>query len=279
MEFISLAYRHLKTLLPALMLPAVLAGQVPATGASLIHNGSGTLASVPLIRLAACYSETPDCPDYTVIYFDDKATYEFDGQLDALKLMNTDIRTPNLYTITPGGTNLSINALPPAAKSLCKIPLGLKTGMSGYIKFKIGDIDSSLSHYGVFLTDTATGTEHNLLPDLEYSVYLQAGDYTGRFFLNVSNISAEIMRHFSDGSSFLIHQNHGILTVSVSSLTGRDGILTVYDITGKPFHEVRVAGPGQYEYHNSFKEGIYIVSLVSGGTRSTKKIFIKNLSL
>ncbi|MFN2314386.1 MAG: T9SS type A sorting domain-containing protein, partial [Bacteroidales bacterium] len=231
---------------------------------------------VPLIRLAACYSDTPAYLDYTVIYFDDKATYEFDGQLDALKLMNTDIQVPNLYTITPGGTNLSINALPPAAKTLCKVALGLKTGAPGLVKFKISEIDSTLSKYRVYLSDTATGTEHNLLPDLAHEIYLPAGDYAGRFFINVSAISTSIIQNYSEVNSFTVYQNAGTLTAVVNDLSGRDGTLMVFSLTGQILYESRIYDPGQYEFHQNFKEGIYIVSLVSGGIRTTKKIFVKN---
>ncbi|MFO7574800.1 MAG: T9SS type A sorting domain-containing protein [Bacteroidales bacterium] len=274
-----MAFRRRITFLSSLLLSAVLAGQVPNIAASVIQQGSGATTTVPLIRLAACYSETPDYLDYTVIYFDDKATYEFDGQLDALKLMNTDIGVPNLYTRTPGGASLSINALPPAAKTQLKVALGLKTGAPGFVKFNISEIDTTLSKYRVYLTDTATGAEHNLLPVLEHEIYLPAGDYAGRFYINVSALSPAITRNYSDVNHFNIYRNSGALTAVVNSLAGRDGILTVFDLTGKAHHEVRLAGPGQYELRNNFKEGIYIVSLVSGGTRSTRKIFINNQSL
>lgn len=276
MDVTFLALRKRLMFLSAFILSAVLAGQVPNTTASVIHQGSGTIEAVPLIRLTACYSDTPDYLDYTVIYFSDKATYEFDGQLDALKLMNTDIQVPNLYTITPGGTNLSINALPPAAKTLCKVALGLKTGVPGLVKFKIGEIDSTLSKYRVYLSDTATGTEHNLLPDLVHEIYLPAGDYAGRFFINVSAISTLIIQNHAEINSFTIYQNSGTLTAVVNDLSGRDGTLMVFSLTGHILYESRIYGPGQYEFHNNFKEGIHIVSLVSGGTRTTKKIFVKN---
>jgi hypothetical protein len=276
MDIMNLASNFLPACLSVLMLPAVASGQAAFAGANINQEESGIMAAIPLIRLTASFTETSDHHDYTVIYFDDKATIEFDGQLDALKLMNTEILIPNLYTITPGGTNLSINALPPAAKSSSRVALGVKTNASGFITFKICDIDSSLSMRRVFLTDTTTGLEQNLLPDLEYKVYLSAGEYPGRFFMTVTDISAEIRQEYSENNAFTVYHTSGLLKAVVNNLTGEDGTLTVYDLTGQAFLVTKIYEPGQYEYHPNIKEGIYMVSLVSGRDRTTRKIFIKN---
>ena len=54
--------------------------------------------SVPLLRLTAGFSDDAASADPAVIYFDEKATPDFDSQLDALKLFNTDYAVANLYT-------------------------------------------------------------------------------------------------------------------------------------------------------------------------------------
>lgn len=272
----NLTKNFLPACLSVLMLPTVASGQADYAGASVNLEGTGTRAAIPLIRMTASFTETPDHPDYTVIYFDDKATTEFDSQLDALKLMNTDVLVPNLYSVTPGGTSLSINALPPATKSLCKVALGVELNTSGFITFKICDIDSSLSKYRVFLTDTATGLEQNLLSGQEYKVALSAGEYKGRFFLTLTDISTDISRQYSENNPFTVYQTSGLLKAVVNELSGENGTLTVYDLTGQTFLATKIYEPGQYEYSLNMKEGIYLVSLVSGRDRTTRKIFIKN---
>ena len=67
--------------------------------------------SNPLLRLTAAYSEDTSSEDPAVIYFDEKAAAEYDNQLDALKLMNTDLNFPNLYTVTPSGKKLFSQSL------------------------------------------------------------------------------------------------------------------------------------------------------------------------
>ena len=100
--------------------------------------------TIPLLRLNAVFSDDSASADPAVIYFDEKAASDFDGQLDALKLMNTDLKFPNLYFVTPSGRKLSIRALPLLAGDTCKVPLGLKLNRTGTgtIIIKINDVDA-----------------------------------------------------------------------------------------------------------------------------------------
>ncbi len=58
---------------------------------------SGVTSPKPLIRLIAGYSSDSMSYDPFVLYYDEKATFNFDGQLDALKLFNTDAGVTNFY--------------------------------------------------------------------------------------------------------------------------------------------------------------------------------------
>lgn len=269
-------FHCLLALLAAIAFPVISSGQPHFFDKHAGRQESDTKSSPPLIRISASYPESPELTDYTVIYFYDKATYEFDGLFDALKLMNTDLSFPNLYTITPDGTNLSINALPPAAKTMCRVPLGLKTTVSGSITIKIKDIDSSMANCRVYLTDTTTGTEQNLIPDLEYTFPLPAGDYRERFFINISDVTTNIRQPFSDENDFTVYQTSGTIVVKISHLAGRDGTLTVFDLKGQPIINNKLYGPGHYEYNTKMSEGVYIVSLVSGRSFTTRKIILSN---
>ncbi len=56
--------------------------------------------TLPLLRISAGFADNGTPFDPAVIYFDSSATQLFDKNLDALKLMNTDILVPNLYSLT-----------------------------------------------------------------------------------------------------------------------------------------------------------------------------------
>ena len=182
-------------------------GPWPVTGTLAMNNSvrvtdfsqpftkkKGADNSIPLLRLTAAFSDDRISADPSVIYFDEKATEEFDNKLDALKLMNTDLKVPNLFAVTPEGRKLSINALPLLADDSCRVPLGLKLNRTGTgtITIKILDVDESLSGRRIYLSDIVAGTEQDLLPDKEFTISLEKGEYLNRFFLNLSGNPTDI---------------------------------------------------------------------------------------
>ena len=260
----------------------------PVTGTLALNNSvrvtdlthsfikSDGASSRPLLRLTAGFSDDPASADPMVIYFDEKASVDFDSKLDALKLMNTDLKVPNLYAVGSDGAKLSISALPFNSDTLCKVPLGLKIYKDGYIIFKIRDIEEKLSETGIFFSDIVAGTEQDLLPDKEYKLYLSAGEYKNRFFLNLASVPTDIPDVLPDNELFTIYSSHGILKAEINSLPGEDGTLMIYNLTGQTIFMKRVYEPGYHEFNPGINEGIYIVSYISGTKRSSKKIFIQN---
>jgi hypothetical protein len=147
---------------------------------------SGKMRAASLLRITATFSDDINSSDPVVIYFNDKADEAFDSELDALKILNTDLKVPNLYTVTPEGAKLSICALPNTTDTVEIVPLGLKLNKSGNVIFRIRDFDETMiSVKRIYLTDIVAGTEQDLLPDMEYNLFLTTGEYQNRFFLNM----------------------------------------------------------------------------------------------
>ena len=65
------------------------------------------------MRLVAGYDKDSLSFDPFVIYYDDLATHNYDGQYDALKLFNTDINVTNYYIFSADNRELSISGIPP----------------------------------------------------------------------------------------------------------------------------------------------------------------------
>jgi hypothetical protein len=237
---------------------------------------SGIKSSISFLKLSSAFSDDTASFDPAVIYFDEKATSEFDSQLDALKLMNTDLKVPNLYAVTPAGAMLSISAIPEMVSNSDSVPLGLKLNRDGYIIFRIRDIDETLSAMGISLYDKVTGIEKDLLPDKEYKVYLTSGEYKNRFFLNLSNVATYAPDYSSGSDLFSIYCSHGVLKVEINILSGKDGTLMISNLIGQIIFLAKVYERGYHEYYPGIKDGIYIVSFISGNNRSSKKIFIQN---
>ena len=237
---------------------------------------SGTKGSTPLIRFTAGFKDNLSCPDFAVIYFDPKSTTYFDGQLDALKLINSDINVPNFYFITPDRYNLQIYALPPVSNSFSKVPLGIEVNRGGDVTIQICDIDSGFANLSISITDIVTGTEQTLLSDNKFEVYLPAGKYEERFFLNISDIKTSVGGHRADPELFTAYYANGVLNTEIDIPDVKNGILLITNLYGQTICSNKINEPGYHELCHNFKKGIYIITLISDNVKYSKKIFVNN---
>jgi hypothetical protein len=237
----------------------------------LIKSGAGTKS---LVRLIAEYSNDTLSADPVVIYFDEKATANFDGQLDALKLMNTDWFVTNFYTIGPDGKNLSICALPVPTDTLCTVPLGLSINTDGKIVFRIKTLEGDIANKDIYIYDKGTGSEQDLKSGKEYSVDLAAGEYNNRFYINFHEINTGIENNTMENGLFRIYGSNGILKMEIISMPSREGTLRLYDLTGQVLLVRDYYEPGFYELSTNLKKGLYIAGFRSGKrSASVKFIF------
>jgi hypothetical protein len=229
-----------------------------------------------LLRLTAEFSDDTNSVDPVVIYFDEKATGKFDGQLDALKLMNTDYMVPNLYTVGPDGVKLSISALPVISDTLYTVPLGLKINRDGRIIFKIRTLEGNLADMEIYISDIVAKKDQDLLSDKDYRLDLIKGQYENRFFLNFRNIGTGIPDFTSGDDLFSVYCSHGILRLKINTLPAAEGTLIISNLIGQMPLIKKYYEPGYYELNPGLKNGVYIVSFLSGTKRCSKKIFIQN---
>jgi hypothetical protein len=263
-------------------------GSYPVTGTLGLNNSvritdfthpflkSEKNGQFPLIRLGANFADVINSTDPMVIYFDEKAREGFDSYLDALKLMNTDYYIPNLYAWGADGTKLSIDALPEKQDTLCIIPLGLKTFIDGYIVFRIINISEELPDMKINISDMVAGIKNDLLNNNEYKVYLEAGEYKDRFFLNISEKGSEIPDTTSNNNLFSVYTSYGVIKVYVNTEKTGSGLLSIYNLAGQGLFITKFIEPGHYEFNPGLKDGIYIVRFMSVTYQDSKKIFILN---
>jgi hypothetical protein len=260
-------------------------GTWPVTGTLAMNNNvrvidltqpltKSDINSRSLIRLTAEFSDDTVSVDPVVIYFDEKATDKFDGQLDALKLMNTDYMVPNLYTVGSDGVKLSISALPVISDTLYKVPLGLKINRDGRIIFKISSLEGNLADMEIYISDIVAKIDQDLLSDKDYRLDLKTGQYENRFFLNFRNIGTGIPDFTAGDDLFSVFCSHGILKLKINTLPAAEGTLLISNLTGQMPLIKKYYEPGYYELNPGLKNGVYIVSFLSGTKRCSKKVFI-----
>jgi hypothetical protein len=231
-------------------------------------------SSQQMIRLSASYKDDANSVDPMVIYFDGQSTEAFDGKFDALKLMNTDLKVPNLYSVLPDGSKLSINAIPVTYDTL-RVALGLKANRAGTVAFKLLNAEGTVTSRGITLFDAATGVRQSLLNGNEYFVTLSTGEYLNRFYLNLGSLTTGISEIEQTNPGFSIYSSGGVLKVNIEKLSGNNGKLIIYNIIGETLFTEKIDGPGYYEFSPILKDGIYIATIISGGTRISSKVYIR----
>jgi len=235
---------------------------------------SAKASAVPLIRITATFSDDPLSSDPTVIYFDENGTEQMDPKLDALKLFNTDLSIPNLYSVTSSNDKLSISALPPITGSPYQVPLGIKANRTGTINIKLKDAEEGLAAGGIFFTDIVTGVQQDMLSGNQYSVYLPSGEYLNRFFLKFGSVTTSVPVEQRDEKMFKVFNSNGVLKVVVTRLPGGKGDLLIFNILGQQVFSSKIYETGSYDYSPAVNEGIYIVTFVSGKERISQKLYI-----
>ncbi len=260
----------------------------PVTGSLTIDNNarvtdltpqltkSGQKAEPPLIRISAAFADDDESADPAVIYLDPKATTGFDSNLDALKIMNTDYYAPSLFINGNDSRRLSISALPEKTDTIISVPLGVKTYIDGLLVFKIVSTGGDLSGWKIWLTDKKSGTETDLDNGNEFRIGLDAGEYTGRFWLNLSPSVTGITDDPMKEELVSIYSSRGVLKTFIDTYRTGEGQLTIHDLSGRLLFIERNIGYGYTDYYPGLKDGIYIVTYNSKNLRMAKKIFISN---
>ncbi|MBE3086450.1 MAG: hypothetical protein IMZ64_09570, partial [Bacteroidetes bacterium] len=257
----------------------------PVTGILALNNSvrvtdmthsfikSAGINSIPLLRLTAGFSDDPASADPMVIYFDEKASAEFDGKLDALKLMNTAVKVPNFYALSADANRLSINAIP-YPDSMTVVPLGLKTEQSGWISFKATSIENMPSDLHIYFLDNKTGIRTELLQSTGCRLNIIAGTEEKRFSLIFSK------RVLSDtqvnNGAFIVYSSGGKLIVSFAGSAVEKGYLVINNMIGQELLRRQIVGTGVHEFDPQLKAGVYVVSFYSGRSIYSKKVLITN---
>ncbi len=233
-------------------------------------------SSVPLLRLSAGFSGDA-ASDPVVIYFHEKATTYFDNNSDALKLLNTDINIPSLYAVSSDGLNLSINALPSDIQTSFSVPLGLTTSKSGEVVFKIATLSLDFPDMRIYFKDNSAGAEMEILQGKEYKISLPSGEHKNRFFINFSKLTTSVPENNNGSEDDInIYCADGILKAEINRLEGKEGLLIISNFSGQTMFTDKIYDKGLYEYNPSIKDGLYIVSYITGKTRIFKKIIFLN---
>lgn len=227
-----------------------------------------------LIRLEAGFKETTR-KDPMVIYFSSYATSNFEKEMDAHKLMNTDPAVPSFYNITESKKELAINAIPfPASRSYRKIPLGIKADRNGQMQINLASIENLSPNFNIYLIDHTKSIGQNLSKNPEYTFNIKAGTNNSRFELMFSEEEVPSPA-IAFNEPFDVKVEDGNVVIELNLEENQQGVLRASTITGQILQIKEGRGKDQVTFDGITSDGVYIINLQVGKERHAKKVVIK----
>jgi hypothetical protein len=227
-----------------------------------------------LIRMEAGFNGA-NRKDPMVIYFSSYATPNFEKEMDAHKLMNTDPAVPSFYNMTTDEKELAINAIPfPESRSYKKIPLGIKADQNGQMHINLASIENLSPNFNIYLIDHAKSIGQNLSRKPEYTFNIEKGTHNSRFELMFSEEEV-INPAIAFNEPFNIEIRDGDVIVKLNLEENQDGILRASTITGQVLQVKPGSGNDNVIFDGITSDGVYIINLQLGKAQYAKKIVIK----
>ncbi|CAM4208683.1 hypothetical protein [Gillisia limnaea] len=228
----------------------------------------------PLIRLEAGF-KTETKNDALVIYFSPYATQNFEKEMDAHKLMNTDPAIPSFYNITEDKKELAINAIPfPESRSYKKIPLGIKADKSGTMKIHLASMENLSPNFNIYLIDHSKSIGQNLSRKPEYTFNIEEGIHNARFELMFSEEKITNPA-IAFNEPFHVEVRNGDVIVKLNLEENQEGILRASTITGQILQIKSGVGKDEVIFDGITSSGVYIINLQVGKAQHAKKVVIK----
>ena len=260
-------------------------GSFPVTGALGFSNSvritdpnpsfkSSQIDTRPIFIFSASFDQKDAIPDPFILYLDNMATRNFDKNLDALKLMNTDSDVPNLYEIANKDYQLSISGIPYPVDSLTRIPIGINILKEGWINIVATDLSKLPSEYTIYLEDKSNKLYQDLRRTPKYRFYLNSGETDQRFALVMSLVGPNY-NPTEPEKLFTISRLEETLLIRINLNPGEDGILRITNMPGQLLLTKNVTANQSVEISTDWKSGVYVVTLVSGKNSYSEKTIIR----
>lgn len=213
--------------------------------------------------------------DATVIYFSPYSTLDFEKEFDAHKLMNSNKETPNFYNITRDKKELAINAIPfPTSGNYNKIPLGIKAEKSGRMSIALNAMENLSSRFNIYLIDHFRKIGQNLSQNPDYVFDIKEGTHNARFELMFSEEKITNPA-FAFNEPFHVEVINNEVVVKLNLEDDQEGILQASTMIGQVLQIKKGSGQEQVELNGITSNGVYIINLLVGESRYSKKVLIK----
>lgn len=198
--------------------------------------------------------------DELFINFNEDASTDFDLQFDAWKIITQEENIAQIFSIYDQ-KRLSIDQQP----EFQTLPIGFFCSQSGEYVISIKDYN----YEGVlYLEDLLTGTIHNL-NEGTYSFSWDSSEAEHRFNLHFSPMGIQPITQLNP---LTVYTSGNTLFINVSDDMQQMKVF-VYDITGRIMTEQKLDS-NYGEINMPWKTGIYLVTVISGNSIITEKVYL-----
>lgn len=236
---------------------------------------SGNSKSVPLLRLKGALTKSGSPADEAVIYFYAGATVNYDYEFDGKKLLNTDPKLPNIYTITPEHDSLVINALPDTIKEII-VPLSFDVAKEDDYNIWASEMSNFNDNMQIFIEDTKENITQNLNTTPQYQCHVTPSD-KNRFLIHFTTINTITgVNNVAKASDiFNFYTSGNVLYLTYNSDKNSNAKLNIYDMNGrKVMNTIEIKG-GSHQYNlDNLSYGFYLISIEKPYRIVAKKIHL-----
>ncbi len=212
--------------------------------------------------------------DETVIRFIDTATEEFDNELDAYKLMNTDL-APSCYSII-NTDNYVINSLPPDLINKV-IPIKADVAFNGSYTFH-HEVTGFEAYDSVVFVDKVQGVRQDLKSNPDYTCDLVKADTATRFYINFKK--NEVVTETTNGSAtngISVTAYEQKITAKFNGIAISTADVSVYNMKGNEIYKAKnqTVSNGKLEINLPLvSAGIYLVKVESAQGSKTQEVYL-----
>ncbi|MGE5424526.1 MAG: T9SS type A sorting domain-containing protein, partial [Syntrophothermus sp.] len=208
--------------------------------------------------------------DKAIVHFDENVTAGFDKGYDGYKLAGTS-EAPQLYTLS-ANKKLTCNSLPFDAKNI-SVPMGFSCGVSGTFTIMADSLGTFANNSTISLEDKKLNVFTDLKQSAQYSFGYTTNENPDRFVLHFYNPNIGT-GDLAGASNIQIFTSNNQLIVRLLDSDFREGLLQVYDMTGRLVYHERIAGENT-RISLSLAGGYYLAKVTTAKALVTEKILIK----
>lgn len=237
------------------------------TGLTNFANGGGYAPAMRMNNVVIELYQNGNV-DKTTIQLNEKATDNFDLNLDGIKMMRSNSLSPQIYTeIKDACGPIAVNVLPLETKI---VDLKVKTSSAGLTKISLGSASILEDIKGVVLIDSETGIETNLHKGETYYWENSIVGVSDRFkILIATDKSTGIFNQKFDGISLNINDKK-LRIIGLKENVN----LNVYDVVGKTIYSSMKYNSS--ETINLPFDGVYLIDINYNDQKVILKALINN---